>query len=50
MGESIAGGIIFTLPAIIVWGMELKLSTIVITTLLGGLLGIFFVVPLENIL
>lgn len=50
MGESIAGGIIFTLPAIIIWGLELKLSTIVIATLLGGLVGVFFVVPLRRYL
>ncbi len=50
MGESLAGGIIFTLPAIIIWGMELKLSTIVICTLLGGLVGILFVVPLRRYL
>jgi putative OPT family oligopeptide transporter len=50
MGESIAGGIIFTLPAIIIWGMELKLATIVICTLLGGLLGVLFVVPLRRYL
>ena len=50
MGESIAGGIIFTLPAIIIWGLDLKLSTIVIATLLGGLVGIFFVVPLRRYL
>lgn len=50
MGESIAGGIIFTLPAIIVWGMQLKLSTIFVVTVLGGLLGILFVVPLRRYL
>lgn len=50
MGESIAGGIIFTLPAIIIWGMELDLSTIVIVTILGGLVGILFVVPLRRYL
>jgi len=50
MGESIAGGIIFILPAIILWGMELKLSTIVLVTLLGGLLGVFFVSPLRRFL
>ena len=50
MGESIAGGIIFILPAIILWGMELKLSTIVVVTLLGGLLGVFFVSPLRRFL
>lgn len=50
MGESIAGGLIFTLPAIIIWGMTLKLSTIVVVTLLGGLLGVLFVVPLRRFL
>ncbi len=50
MGESIAGGVIFTLPAIIIWGMDLKLATIVIATILGGLLGVFFVVPLRRYL
>ncbi|KRQ87461.1 OPT oligopeptide transporter protein [Caloramator mitchellensis] len=50
MGESIAGGVIFTLPAIIIWGFELKLSTIVFVTLLGGLVGILFVVPLRRYL
>lgn len=50
MGESLAGGIVFTLPAIIIWGMNLSFSTIVIVTLLGGLLGILFVVPLRKYL
>lgn len=50
MGEALAGGIIFTLPAIIIWGLQLKLSTIVVSTLLGGLIGIFFVVPLRRYL
>lgn len=50
MGESIAGGIIFTLPAIIIWGMELRLSTIFLVTVLGGLLGILFVIPLRRYL
>lgn len=50
VGESIAGGIIYILPAIILWGLELKISTIVIITLLGGLVGIFFVTPLRKFL
>lgn len=50
MGESIAGGIIYTLPAIIIWGMQLKLSTIVICTALGGLLGLVFVIPFRKYL
>ncbi len=50
MGESLAGGIVFTLPAIIIWQMNLSFTTIVIVTLLGGLLGILFVVPLRKYL
>ncbi|WP_102398968.1 OPT family oligopeptide transporter [Haloimpatiens massiliensis] len=50
MGESIAGGIIFTLPAIIMWGMKLSLTTIVVCTSIGGLLGILFVVPFRKYL
>lgn len=50
VGESIAGGIIYILPAIILWGLELKLTTIIIVTLLGGLIGIFFVTPLRKFL
>lgn len=50
MGESLAGGIVFTLPAVIIWGLDLKLSTIVLVTMLGGLLGIFFIVPFRKYL
>lgn len=50
MGESIAGGLIFTLPAIIIWGMELDILTIAIVTVLGGLLGVLFIVPLRRFL
>ena len=50
MGESLAGGIVFTLPAIVVWGLDLSLTKIVVVTLLGGLLGILFVVPIRKYL
>lgn len=50
MGEALAGGIVFTLPAIIIWGMKLNLTTIVVATLLGGLIGIFFVIPFRRYL
>ena len=50
MGESLAGGIVFTLPAIIIWGMRLNFMSIVLITLLGGLLGILFVVPVRRYL
>lgn len=50
MGESLAGGIVFTLPALIIWGMKLDFATIVVVTLLGGLMGILFIVPLRRYL
>lgn len=50
MGESLAGGLIFIIPAILLLKMELSLFTIVCTALLGGLLGIVFVVPLRKYL
>jgi putative OPT family oligopeptide transporter len=50
MGESLAGGLIFIIPAILLLKMELSLFTIIVTALLGGLLGIIFVVPIRNYL
>ena len=50
MGESLAGGLIFCLPAVILLGSELSLMTITIVGILGGLLGIAFVVPLRKFL
>lgn len=54
-GESLAAGAIFTLPALFLWAAEgtmEKPSMIEITliALLGGLLGVFFMVPLRNAL
>lgn len=54
-GESVAAGAIFTLPALFLWaseGVMDKPSIVEITTiaLLGGLLGVFFMVPLRNAL
>lgn len=54
-GESVAAGAIFTLPALFLWASEGKMSTpsileITLITLSGGLLGVFFMVPLRNAL
>ena len=54
-GESLAAGAIFTLPALFLWAAEGKMekpSLVEITAiaLIGGLLGIFFMVPLRNAL
>ena len=54
-GESLAAGAIFTLPALFIWaseGVMDKPSVIEITliALIGGMLGILFMVPLRNAL
>lgn len=54
-GESVAAGAIFTLPALFLWAGEGKMSApsileITLITLSGGLLGVFFMVPLRNAL
>ena len=54
-GESLAAGAIFTLPALFLWaaeGVMEKPSILEITliALIGGLLGVFFMVPLRNAL
>ncbi len=54
-GESVAAGAIFTIPALFLWaseGIMNKPSIIEITliALIGGLLGVFFMVPLRNAL
>ena len=50
MGESIAGGIIFVLPALILLGLGLSIPTIIIVTLIGGLMGVFFITPVRRYL
>ena len=54
-GESLAAGAIFTLPALFLWAAEGKadkpgLIEITLIALLGGLLGVFFMIPLRNAL
>ena len=54
-GESLAAGAIFTLPALFIWASEGVVDKpgiveITLIALIGGLLGIFFMVPLRNAL
>ena len=54
-GESLAAGAIFTMPALFIWASEgvmdkPSLATITIIALFGGLLGVFFMVPLRSAL
>ena len=54
-GESLAAGAIFTLPALFLWAKEGVMDKpgfveITVIALLGGLLGVFFMIPLRNAL
>ncbi len=54
-GESLAAGAIFTLPALFLWASEGRMDKpgiieITLIALLGGLLGVIFMVPLRNAL
>ena len=54
-GESLAAGAIFTMPALFLWAKEgvmetPSLVTITVIALFGGLLGVFFMVPLRSAL
>src|ERR1700710_562966 len=45
-GQSIASGVIFTLPALIFLGFDLESSRIFALALFGGWLGVLFIIPL----
>jgi putative OPT family oligopeptide transporter len=47
-GQSIAAGVIFTLPALIFLGFDLEYSRIFILALLGGWIGVLFMIPLRR--
>ena len=47
-GQSIAAGVIFTLPALIFLGFDLEYFRIFILALLGGWLGVLFMIPLRR--
>ncbi len=49
-GESIAAGVIFTLPAMIFLGFPLEYSRIFLLAMIGGWLGILFMIPLRRYL
>ena len=54
-GESLAAGAIFTLPALFLWANEGKIEapnllTISLIALVGGILGVLFMIPLRNAL
>ncbi|MCQ2544572.1 MAG: oligopeptide transporter, OPT family [Lachnospiraceae bacterium] len=54
-GESLAAGAIFTMPALFLWAKEGVMDkpgmlTVFVIALIGGLLGVLFMIPLRNAL
>jgi len=47
-GESIAAGVAFTLPSLLLMGFELELLETTLIALLGGALGVLMMVPLRR--
>jgi putative OPT family oligopeptide transporter len=52
-GEALAAGAIFTLPALFIWAQELGMAEpsmmeITVTALVGGVLGVFLMLPLRR--
>ena len=49
-GESIAGGVAFTLPALVLLGFEMGFTRTMLIALCGGLLGVLMMIPLRRYL
>jgi putative OPT family oligopeptide transporter len=49
-GESIAAGVVYTIPALLFLGFKLEIWRIFWLSLIGGMLGVFFMVPLRDYL
>ncbi|MGC2299214.1 MAG: oligopeptide transporter, OPT family [Acidobacteriaceae bacterium] len=47
-GQSIAAGVIFTLPALIFLGFDLEYFRIFVLAMLGGWIGVLFMIPLRR--
>jgi len=48
--SSLASGVIFTLPALFLWGFDPSLLQMTLLAMFGGMLGILFMIPLRNYL
>ncbi len=49
-GESIAAGIVFTVPAILLMGYDLSIAKVTVIALVGGVLGALMMIPLRRAL
>ncbi len=49
-GESIAAGVVFTIPAILLMGYDLDIGRVTVLAIVGGVLGILMMIPLRRAL
>ncbi|HUF34389.1 MAG TPA: oligopeptide transporter, OPT family [Gemmatimonadales bacterium] len=49
-GESIAAGIVFTIPAILLMGYDLTVGKVAVIAVVGGVMGILLMIPLRRAL
>ena len=47
-GESIAAGVAFTLPSLLLMGQDLEFMRVLLVGLLGGMLGVLMMIPLRQ--
>jgi len=47
-GESIAAGVVFTIPALLILGLDLDITRTSLIALTGGLLGVLLMIPLRR--
>ncbi len=48
--SSVASGVIFTLPALFLWGLNPSILQMTLLAMAGGLLGVLFMIPLRRFL
>ncbi len=47
-GESLAAGIVFTMPALLLMGHEMETGRVLLVALLGGLIGVLMMIPMRH--
>ncbi len=48
--SSVASGVLFTIPALFIWGMDPAWAQITLLAMAGGLIGVLFMIPLRRYL
>jgi len=49
-GASLASGLIFTLPALFIWKLDIQMSHLILVSIIGSIIGVLFMIPLRRYL